>query len=258
MKKLLILLILILTPFLADARALMMTSGGVAAAGTTYPDITMWLNFEANDTADPYTMGASDCGFDTTGTFVSGATIAGTGCKVGTYCLSLPSGNDAMTFTMPAMTKGRIGFWYYMTTWANSVPILKWYVDASNYFFLRSSTSDELQIRWTIGASNETETISSTLTLVVGAWRFIEVAWDTSLGVTDYIDVYVDGTRYINDVGALTGLGASTLQIGDIAENADLDSFYDNFIVSNDPTRDLYESGTGLSVAITKPSGACP
>ena len=49
----------------------------VAGGAEDYSDITFWLNFEANDTATPYTMDASECSSgDTTGDFNSAATIA--------------------------------------------------------------------------------------------------------------------------------------------------------------------------------------
>jgi hypothetical protein len=94
MKKLLILLILILTPFLADARGLMMMGGGVAAGCTeTTPN--------SQTTDNDYWLLASN---DTNVSLNTSYTAAATG-TIKTFYLTLDkTGTPSFTFTLAACT----------------------------------------------------------------------------------------------------------------------------------------------------------
>jgi hypothetical protein len=236
---------------------------GAAAVGVTYSDIVFWLGFEANDTTGDYNMGSDDCvltGGDNSGTYISAATISGTNCKVGSYCLAPTSGDDGIEFNLTNMptTKGRIGFWLYNSSaWAEYDLVFTYGNTASNENYIQLvtySATDELSLSWRGVGSGIFQQASTTANLTTSTHYFIEIAWDTTLGGTDYCDVYVNGTRFINHVEALDAVVAGKFAFS----LSDTGMRIDNFMVSTDPTRDLYESGTGLSVATTKPSGACP
>jgi hypothetical protein len=88
MKKLLILLILLFTPFLTDARGLMMMGGGVAAAGVT----TACIGYPNSETACDYsTAPASGASTTADGTKIRRETgLTGTAHRLRFYALQCP------------------------------------------------------------------------------------------------------------------------------------------------------------------------
>jgi len=116
------------------------------------------------------------------------------------------------------------------------------------------SGTDEFYVRCVVGSTLYIENVASTAAnLSTNTWYFIEIAYDTTLGATDYVDVYVNGTRRINSVQALPTLVGATMYLCDPAELLDADAFMDNVMISDDPTRDFYGGGTGLCVATEYP-----
>lgn len=232
--------------------------------GTSYPDIRFWLNFEANDTTGDYNMGASECSAgDSAGAFNSSATILSSTPKVGSYYLyaSSPDGNDYMRFSVTtddivSGTEMRLGFWFRAPSLTDSLIMIDgdFNTDASNYFFLRLSGSDEVNFRWRVGGSNEIDASSTTANLSTDTWYFAEIEMNTA---TNVLRVYINGTAVITDTStnttAISGMEFLTLNAGDVGH-----VLIDNVMISNDSDRDFYTDGTSdLSVTTSKPTGAC-
>ncbi len=244
----------------------------VAAAGPSYADITFWLNFE-NSGGDPdtgdYTMGASECSDgDTTGVTGSGAATASAAARYGTYGLDCPTDGDEADFDVSSDdivsgTKGSIGFNVRVTDFTNYQDFLRIYKDVNNdNVALQTVNTDELRVRWRYGSSNEGDCITSGEDLQTATWYHIQVFYDASTANDDYIIIEVNGSPACSATGlSLTPFaGASAFVAFAVGErNGGVSSDYhvDNVMMSDDPTRDWYDSGLYDDTTVVGLTDAC-
>jgi len=79
-------------------------------------------------------------------------------------------------------------------------------------------------------------------------WAFIQISIDTTVGAGfDYIKVYVNGSLVSDKsdctVTAFDNSSTHLIKIGDIANDATLDGYFDNYMRSTDPTINFYNDG---------------
>lgn len=232
MKRLtlIILGVLLCTPLYSDMNPYI---AGADDAGDAYADILFfWTCESATLGDDDYSAG------DTTGTLNSAAEINATAAKVGTNGLYVPTGSDYYSFDILsndifASAQGRIGFWwkYYITTWEDNAMLFT--VNGTEDLAILTKNGDELRVTW--GASAWTSTSAS---LVVDTWYFVEVVYNTD---TDSMRVLIDGSEIISSTAtAFAPLNTPVaLRIGSF--NGGYQYYIDNFMISSDSTRSLYE-----------------
>ena len=201
--------------------------------------ITLWSNMEAAALDGDEFSAGDDIWTLTDAVFATGAKKTGTNglfCETDEYYASLDvSSDDIITDT-----QGRLGFWLKVNTWAEWQNILR-VESASEYFHVLLLGSDELRFNWYANGSNESYCDTDTANIQTGAWNFIEISWDET---DNDIAIYVNGEQKASDNDAISAIENITIiKVGAIidavASNADL--YIDKFIVSDDPSQDLYD-----------------
>jgi hypothetical protein len=231
MKKLLLILLLclLILPSYGIGRMVVGSGGG---GGPTYTDILFWWTCEsANIGAGDYSAG------DTTGTVFSAATFDVTAVKLGTNGLDCPTSGDSVRFVNASSnilveSAGRIGFWLQVKTWVAGIFIGT--LNSTGVFNLQLYGTDELQFRYNDG-TNDRWAITTTANLVVDTWYYIEIAWDVS---TELQKIFVDGVEKASNTQTKNAtVGMTNIDIG---SGGTMTLWIDNFVISNDPNRNLY------------------
>lgn len=208
-----------------------------ASGGGSYDDILFFWTCESS------TLGADDYygSGDNTATLISTAAINTDAVKVGTNGLDFPDANDRITFDISAAsdfidgTEGRIGFWFYYTTQVDYATLMSIDIDASNFLEMYPYNGG-ITVRWREGGTNAFIEISSA-DISTTTWYFLEFGWNASSNTRT---VYLDGVQKAQSTASFTGLDFSsqTLNIGIDGGYAG-DQYIDNFMISDDSTRDF-------------------
>lgn len=148
-------------------------------------------------------------------------------------------GNKAVRISTTSnldFSKGRMGFYFHFNEIASGTPMWAT-LNTAPYFIFRWNTGTQFQWRY----KDKTTTYSS---FVSGSTYFIELAWDsaeTTLGAP--CRIYVNGVNVSSCSGGSTGsdpsVGSGTFKLSGFDGNT-TDGWYDQLLISNDPTRDLY------------------
>jgi len=249
MKKWIVLLILLLTspclaadgvsgvthPAKVNSVALPDKVCGVAglAGGSAYSDILFYWGAESTT--------AEKSGGDSTATLVSGANIDTAIKIVGLSSLGLPNTYDYATFDYSSgvinVDIGRIGFYFYVTTWGDNGYIFQAYADADNAITIYTFSGDQIRFLYESNGA-ATNTILETALLSPETWYFIEYAYDRA---NDSTAVYVNGAAAgtsSNDMGTGWTAYPTVIKWGNDG-GAVLVYNIDQMIISNDNTRDL-------------------
>lgn len=230
------------------------SNGTVTATGGTggdsYTDILFWWR------AESATLATGD--YPTSGTLTANnasATIAAGAAKVGSYGVSSVAAyayyyKASASGALLDPSAGRVGFWFkYNSAWQTK-SLFKYYVDASNRFYVTGSTGGNLSFVYQSGGSNSTAT-STVNNLVADTWYFVELIYDTT---TDVQKIYLNGSQIATTTLSLTAISSTgQIQIGESSGSSSPNEFIDNIMVSNSITRDFYGGGTGLCVATSSP-----
>jgi len=269
-KKLILFTLLSLCVALqASAWNPMITTSGTSAAAT-YPDIIFWMNGEGAWTTDPtdlYTLGASEC------TALAGAAAAcaitglftevtADGEIIGDSSFKALNAYDRCLFaetTLPAAA-GRIGIYTnFLSAGVTNTHIWTFYQnDPDSNFSLRHSGTDDITVIWREGGA-DIKAIATAVNTFDDTTHYVEVAWDTDNGAgSDCLALYVDGLVVGSEDCTLTLDGTITYDafyVGNVLTGTGT-TLMDNLIISNDYTREIYNSG--LHDDLAKPAGACP
>ena len=274
MRKLILILFIILSCVsLANSGGVIsFPGGGVPSAATTYPDIIFWMNGEGAWTTDPtdlYTLGASEC------TALAGAAAAcaitglftevtADGEIIGDSSFKALNAYDRCLFaetTLPAAA-GRIGIdTNFLSAGVNNTHIWTFYQNNpdSNFSLRHSGTpADDITVIWREGGA-DIKAIATAVNTFDDTTHYVEVAWDTDNGAgSDCLALYVDGLVVGSVDCTLTLDGTITYDafyVGNVLTGTGT-TLMDNLIISNDYTREIYNSG--LHDDLAKPAGACP
>lgn len=237
-------LLLLLIPAICFGGVVEQMNAVLATHGTAYPDITLWVNGEGVWSTPTYTLGASEYTVgDNTCTAISAADINTDAVKIGTYGFDFPTAEDYFTIDVSGgdiinSTSGRIGRYYYIVTYNDYSILMEYYIDADNYFYIRSGGSEELVFVWKDGGTARTNIGTSTTNLATEQWYYVEAAWDTA---TNQRAIYVNGVEKLNStVNEINSFASETgyYYMGNPSLNGE-DGYGDQFINSNDKTRDL-------------------
>ena len=236
-----------------DIGALEKDTGVAAGDPSEYADILFWWSVEAADFTA--TSGSSDYSAgDKTATAAGSAEAINTDAvKVETNGLDAPSAGDYYSFTVSADdivddSEGRIGFYLYINTWAENTGLFKFYSDADNEAYLLLSGGDEMYFKWEY-STTVNGLSSTTANLTTGVWYYIEVAWKVS---TDLKRIYVNNVLVGTEDTTIDVMGntPTALEIGTFY-SGEGDIYIDQFMISNDSTRSLYELRDETTYAMT-------
>jgi hypothetical protein len=218
---------------LAQGIGLMGGGGGFQETGDTYSDITMFW------TCETASFGSSD--YPTSGvtaTFGSLSDLTADAAIIGSYGLDCPTTFDAATITVTNEdlvngTESRIGFYYYINTWADANMLFRVEEAGDTYVQGELTGGDEILMRWRAG-TNLTYS-SSAANLSSSQTYYIEYAWNQT---APYRKIYVDGVEVMSNTDAFTAITPIKILLGNYS-SASSDTYQDNIIISNDGTRDL-------------------
>lgn len=222
-------------------------SAGDTGYDTT--DITFWWNAEQTDADFSATNGTTDYSAgDDTGAMLGDVVINTDAKYSGTYGVDFPTSSDRIAFTSTSIVtdeEGRVGFWLYITTFADNRPLFVLYDDASNYLRVRLEGTNNIGTMWRSSGSN-TYWPTTTGLISTGSWLFIEYAWKNS---TNYQQFWVDGTNAGTTTSStMNDFAGSPVYIyfGD-SVGVSADHHSDHFIITTDSTKSLYEARVQLN-----------
>ena len=222
------------------------SGGGGGEAPASYPDILFFHSFETSTTCASCTADkAAGSGTMTCG---DGVTIDSGFAAVGSNSLDNNSAWNGATVPLSSednatiKTSGRVGFWMYITTAANSHVVFLAEYDANNYLKVELLGSN-MYISVSGGGTGATYECGTAVS--AATWYFVEVRWDKGGAGNDYImyvstEISQDTTGVGSEIA--TGIWAGTTgTIGwnDLEGNGG-DTHIDNVMISNDKDRDLY------------------
>jgi hypothetical protein len=224
----------------APGFALIQAGGGSAPPGEDYSDINLFWRCEAE------ALASGD--YPTSGSITTNehAAITDAAGIIGTNGLELTAGYDnaAVTAYVPGSDVGRIGFWVrHNSSVVNNTELFKIYISTSNYFRVYiPAGSDIIFGNYRAGATDHY--ISGTSVLSADTNYFVEIAWDLTTSNTIVFYLSTDGSQDTSGTSTSatfdpfddTGFSA---YVGD-SGGAGGSVYYDNIIISTDPTRDLY------------------
>lgn len=243
MKKLLLLLLL-LVPSICFGFGANSPSSFISSSSSGYDttDITLWWRAEsATFVADlDYTAGAST----TTYSGCTHTTAAGYG---GTTGLDCDSAGDDMRFTSSVSdvvtgASGRVGFWFRAGQLTTDTNIMALYDDASNLIQVHLTTTDNnLKFEFVSVGTYRGSAISSTNSITIDTWHFVEFAWNVTANIQK---IYIDGVEDGSDTTTLVDFSATTLTLyfGDNGAGLAGDNHFDHIIATKDHTKELFSS----------------
>jgi hypothetical protein len=233
MKKLFTILVLLFLVSPCHAFMQMVGSGVASATG----DASIIFYWGAESTA------AEKSGGDTTVTLTSGANIDTTIKEIGTGSLGIPTEYDYASFDWTAgvldLDKGRIGFYFTLTTFVANADIFKIYANSSNYLRAEIYATNRLRVLYASNGANTNICLPANDVLADGNTYFIEYAWDRA---NDTATLYINGSAVANntnDMGTGWTANPATVVFGN---NTTADTVYnlDQILISDDNTKDLY------------------
>jgi hypothetical protein len=212
------------------------TTGGGGGGGGGYADIIFYWGCES--TTVEKTAG------DSTPTAAGNAAIDSAVHRVGAASCDLPGAYALYSFTINNddivdTTSGRVGFYLYCDTITSNYGLFRATYDASNIITMQIFDADEVYTGYVAGGTGPT--YQRATGLLATTWQFVEFRWNKGGNGNDYV-VYVDGVSQdaYDDASGTWSLSATgIMNIGDFSGEAG-DCHIDQFIVSNDPDRDLY------------------
>lgn len=258
MRRLPIAVLFVATPAIAVNVALHMSPQSPSAVSSEYADIIYWLNFE-NGSTFTYSLGSSECsdgsstvtasgdGFIDTSSALIGSN-AFSGVNAGDWAQASVSSNDIWP------TSGTIGFWMNIDTWSSNAYVF--YAGNSDKFGLRLSGSDELNVFVYTSSDGVRQATTLNANLSADTDYFVQVSWDVA---SNDIDFFINGSAESNSNSGTLGNMEDITGIylfGGGGAYPDLGySLIDNIMISDDPSRDFYDSSLYDDTAA--PTGAC-
>jgi len=166
------------------------------------------------------------------------------------YSLDCPTGQDHADVAISTediidFTAGRVGCYIKILTWVNYATMWRAYYDANNqiYVQMRGTSSSDIEFQF-VGMFNGSELNMTTGTTnhvngIQGSTFFVEFYWNVT---TDIHGIVVDGVSKETSTLSINEMAnyPANLEIGmwESGLNANFD--VDQFLISNDSTRDLY------------------
>ena len=247
MRRLLLLALLLLCPFVTDAQQNTIV---VVSAGGAYSDIRLWMNFE--DCGVPpctaYTIGSDEyTRGDITITFNNGAGLRLVAVLDGSVGLDInAAGPDYAELDVAAddlvnPIEGRIGmkFQYAATTTGNPLIFNARSSDSATRFRLElGAGGTSLRARWDDGTNDTTS--GSTSTLSTTTEYCIELTYDAT---SDTFDILVDSTEEdVTWAGSMLDTGVPNIAVLEFGNSLPSDTgaiYLDTIAISDSATRDL-------------------
>lgn len=175
---------------------------------------------------------------DATATFGSSAEVNTGIPKVGSYSLDCPTGYDTASFDISSNdildpVSGRVGFYWYVTTYNNDGFWTASYDGNNNITF--EKYGGQMAIRHT--GNGTTVTLYTGFNPTADTWYFVELVWG---GATNTLELFLDGVSEASTTSSLTSMTSDpTTLIFGVTTGSDSDAHYDQMLSSNDPARDL-------------------
>ena len=133
-------------------------------------------------------------------------------------------------------TKSTVSFWIKRGTLGTAQDIWESYNDGSNFFRIRFTSGDLMELKSDISNSNILQKITSRVFRDVGAWMHVCVIIDLSNGTAeDKVQLYINGTR---ETSFGTNTNTSTTSGDWVGGSADFD-----FTIGRHPSDDAYLDG---------------
>ncbi len=229
-----------------------------AGGAEDFSDINCFIIFETEcggtECDGPYILGTGDC-------CVSDSTLADSSqaqtdstrtAAIGTYSSTFPSSNDRYNINTTVQdetfnsTAGRVGFWFQADTatpGSHNIVVARDSTTSTDDFKIKNLGDGELAIEWTYNTSVEATCTSTTAGILADTWYFLQFRYSTAGGAgADSLEIFVDASS----VQSCTGLTLTPID-GVLEElwfgkggGDSIDTWIDNFMISDDETRDLY------------------
>jgi len=133
-------------------------------------------------------------------------------------------------------TKSTVSFWIKRGTLGTAQDIWESYNDGSNFFRIRFTSGDLMELKSDISNSNILEKITSRVFRDVSAWMHVCIIIDLSNGTAeDKVQLYINGTR---ETSFGTNTNTSTTSGDWVGGSADFD-----FTIGRHPSDDAYLDG---------------
>ena len=217
-------------------------------SGDTYEDIIAFFTFE-NCGGSPcqtnYTLSADDYPSSGTLTRNSEAEINSAAAAVGSYGVDATTGNDYYgTTIVPDSTAGVIAGWFYSyrASFTNYDQVFYLSDGGTSFAVLAFYSDDTVRFMWDDGTANSWTDTTPPFNITANAWYFFQITYDAD---TDYMKIEIaaaaDESMTIWIESSATAFAPVTwTSMGIGATVAGADMYIDNFMVSDDTTRDFF------------------
>ena len=228
-------------------------NAGAPAPGGDYDDITLWIGWEncgGTPCQTDYTLGADDYSAgDSVATRNSATEVNSAAAMVGSFGADATTGNDYYSLDVSdgdiiSGTSGVIAMWFksYRATWADYDQLFTISGNSGEYLRIEFYSGDTLRVNWYDTGQLLWTDVTPPFNITVSNNFFVQLTYNATtnlikLEVADADDVAL--TEWVNTTAtAFAPITPVTVNIGCFIAGSDM--YIDNFMVSNDPTRDFF------------------